>query len=68
MTQSDNSTPLSPSHSPRSISPFSLDQYGDYLLLDQILLNGPTLNQPWFDDDSPYTCQVARREAIDQEA
>ena len=26
------------------------------------------LQQPWYDDSSPYTCQVARREAIDQEA
>ena len=42
-------------------------------LLDQILLDGPPLQQPWYDDSSPYTCQVAhreaaRREAIDQEA
>jgi hypothetical protein len=68
MTQPVNSTPLSCPRSSRSISPFSLDQYGDYPLLDQILVDGPTLEQPWFDDDSPYTCQAARREAVDQEA
>ena len=26
------------------------------------------LQQPWYDDSSPYTCQAARREAVDQEA
>jgi hypothetical protein len=67
MTQSKNSTPPPRPHSPRTISTFSLNQYGDYPLLDQILLDGPMLEQPWFDDDSPYTCQAACRKAVAQE-
>ena len=69
MTQPvDSNTPLPHSHSPRLFSPFSIDQHSDYPLLDQILLDGPPLQQPWYDDSSPYTCQAARREAFDQEA
>ena len=69
MTQPvDSNTPLPRPHSPRLFSPFTIDRYGDYPLLDQILLNGPPLQQPWYDDSSPYTCQAARCEAIDQEA
>ena len=69
MTQPvDSYTPLPRSHSPRLFSPFSIDRHGDYPLLDQILLDGPPLQQPWYDDSSPYTCQAARREAFDQEA
>ena len=69
MTQPvDSTTPLPYSHSPRLFSPFSIDRHGDYPLLDQILLDGLTLQQPWYDDSSPYTCQAARCKAIDQEA
>ena len=69
MTQPvDSSTPLPHSHSPRLFSPFSIDHHGDYPFLDQILLDGPTLQQPWYDNSSPYMCQAAHREAIDQEA
>ena len=69
MTQPvDSYTPLPRPHSPRLFSPFSIDQHGDYPLLDQILLDGPPLQQPWYDDSSPYTCQAARRKAFDQEA
>ena len=69
MTQLVNSnTPLPHPHSPCLLSPFSIDQYGDYPLLDQILLNGPPLQQPWYNNSSPYTCQAAHREAFDQEA
>ena len=47
MTQPvDSSTPLPHSHSPRLFSPFSIDHHGNYLLLNQILLNGPPLQQP----------------------
>jgi hypothetical protein len=68
MTQPvDSNTPLPHPHSPRLFSPFSIDRHGDYPLLDQILLDGPPLQQPWYDDSSPYTCQAARREAFDQE-
>ena len=63
----DSTTPLPQPHSPRLLSPFSIDCHGDYPLLNQILLNGLTLQQPWYDDSSPYTCQAARREAVDQE-
>ena len=45
----------------------SIDHHGDYPLLNQILLDGPPLQQPWYDDSSPYTCQAARREAFNQE-
>ena len=38
------------------------------MLLNQILCDGPPLQQPWYNDSSPYTCQAARREAFDQEA
>ena len=69
MTQPvDSYTPLPRSHSPRLFSPFSIDRHGDYPLLDQILLDGPPLQQPWYNDSSPYTCQAARCEALDQEA
>ena len=69
MTQPvDSNPPLPRSHSPRLFSPFSIDRHGDYPLLDQILLDGPPLQQPWYDDSSPYMCQAARRKAIDQEA
>ena len=69
MTQPvDSNTPLPRSHSPRLFSPFSIDRHGDNLLLDQILLDGPLLQQPWYDDSSPYTCQAARRKAVEQEA
>jgi hypothetical protein len=69
MTQPvDSTTPLSHPHSPRLLSPFSINRHGDYPLLDQILLNGPTLQQPWYNDSSPYTCQAAHHEAFDQEA
>ena len=69
MTQPVNSsTPLPHSHSPRLFSPFSIDHHGNYVLLDQILLDGPTLQQPWYNDSLPYTCQAARHEAVDQEA
>jgi hypothetical protein len=69
MTQPVNSTtPLPHPHSPHLLSPFSIDCHGDYLLLDQILLDGPTLQQPWYDDSSPYTCQAAHHEVVAQEA
>ena len=69
MTQPvDSTTPLSHPHSPRLLSPFSIDHHGDYPLLNQILLDGPMLQQPWYDDSSPYTCQVAHHEAVNQEA
>ena len=64
----DSSTPLPHSHSPRLFSPFSIDHHGDHPLLNQILLNGLPLQQPWYDDSSPYMCQVARHKAVDQEA
>ena len=69
MTQPvESTTPLPHSHSPRLFSPFSIDCHGDYPLLNQILLDGPPLQQPWYDDSSPYTCQAAHRKAVDQEA
>ena len=44
MTQPVNSsTPLPHPHSPCLFSPFSIDHHGDYVLLDQILINGPPL-------------------------
>ena len=64
----DSSTPLPHPHSPCLFSPFFINQHGDYPLLDQILLNGPLLQQPWYNDNLPYTCQAAHCEAIDQEA
>ena len=68
MTQPVNSsTPLPHSHSPRLFSPFSIDRHSDYVILDQILLNGPMLQQPWYNDSSPYTCQAACCEAVNQE-
>ena len=68
MTQLVNSTtPLPCPHSPCLLSPFSIDHHGDYPLLNQILLDGPPLQQPWYDDSSPYTCQAARHEAVNQE-
>ena len=36
------------------------------MLLDQILCDGPLLQQPWYNDSLPYTCQVACNKAIDQ--
>ena len=69
MTQPVNSTtPLPYPHSPRLLSSFSIDRNGDYPLLDQILLDGPMLQQPWYDNSSPYTCQAAHCEAVTQEA
>ena len=69
MTQPvDSYTPLPCPHSPRLLSPFSIDHHGDYPLLDQILLDGPPLQQPWYNNSSPYTCQAAHRKALDQEA
>jgi hypothetical protein len=69
MTQPVNSfTPPPHSYSPRLFSPFSIDHHGDYPLLDQILLNGLPLQQPWYNNSLPYTCQAARHEAINQEA
>ena len=69
MTQPvDPSTPPPHFHSPRLFSPFSIDRHSNYPLLDKILLNGPPLQPPWYNDNSPYTCQAACHEAIDQEA
>ena len=69
MTQPvDSNTPLSRPHSPRLFSPFSINRHSNYPRLNQILLDGPPLQQPWYDDSSPYTSQAARREAFDQEA
>ena len=69
MTQLVNSsTPLPHSHSPRLFSPFSINCHSDYTILNQILLDGLMLQQPWYDDSSPYTCQAARCKAVDQEA
>ena len=42
----DSTTPLPHPHSPCLFSPFSIDRHGDYPLLNQILLDGPTLQQP----------------------
>ena len=39
----DSNTPLPHPHSPRLLSPFSIDRHGNYPLLDQILLDGPPL-------------------------
>ena len=61
-------THLVNSSSPRLYSPFSIDHHGDYPLLNQILLDGPPLQQLWYDDSLPYMCQAAHREAINQEA
>ena len=63
----DSSTPQPHSHSPHLFSPFSIDCHGDYPLLNQILLDGPPLQQPWYDNNSPYTCQAARCKAVNQE-
>ena len=69
MTQLVNSsTPLPHPHSPRLLSPFSIDHHGNHPLLDQILLDGLTLQQPWYDDSSPYTCQAACCKAVNQKA
>ena len=66
MTQPvDSSTPQPHSHSPQLFSPFSIDCHGNYTLLDQILCDGPLLQQPWYNDSLPYTCQVACNKAID---
>ena len=63
----DSSTPPPHSHSPHLFSPFSIDRHGDYPLLNQILLDGLLLQQPWYDDSLPYTCQVAHCKAVNQE-
>ena len=69
MTQPvDSTSPLPHPHSPHLFSPFSIDRHGNYPLLDQILLDGLTLQQLWYDDSSPYTCQVACHKTVDQEA
>ena len=48
MTQPvDSTTPLPHPHSSHLFSPFSIDQHGDYPLLDQILLDGLMLQQLW---------------------
>ena len=69
MTQPVNfSTPPPHSHSPRLLSPFSINCHSNYLLLNQILLDGLPLQQPWYDNSSPYMCQAACHEAVNQEA
>ena len=68
MTQPVNSfTPQPYSHSPQLFFPFSIDCHGNYMLLNQILCNGLLLQQLWYNDSSPYMCQVAHCKAVDQE-